>query len=298
MAGHHPAARPGINDDWEALGNRRAVGGHELFVVDVRPDVEEAEPVLVLHGFPSSGADWHHVLPVLAARRRVVIPDLLGYGFSDKPDQPYSLFAQADLVEALASDLGLDAVALVTHDMGDSVGGELLARGIDGTLGFGVERRVLTNGSIYLALADLTDGQKLLRSLPDAALADSTAPGAEALAASLRATLAPDAHADDDCAAMAELIVRGGGNRLLPRIIRYLDERAVHEARWTGAIERHPAPVTVIWGDLDPIARFVMTERLLERRPDAVLVRLDGVGHYPMIEAPERFGAALRAALS
>ena len=66
------------------------------------------------------------------------MPDLLGFGLSDKPDQRYSLFEQADLVEAVAGDLGLDEVALLTHDMGDSVGGELLARSIDGTLSFDV----------------------------------------------------------------------------------------------------------------------------------------------------------------
>ena len=46
--------------------------------------------------------------------------------------------------------------------MGDSVGGELLARSLDGTLGFTVRRRVLSNGSIYIAMAQLTDGQQFL----------------------------------------------------------------------------------------------------------------------------------------
>ena len=66
--------------------------------------------------------------------------DMIGYGLSAKPDAKYSLFSQADVVEACALELGLGDVALVTHDMGDSVGGEILAREIDGNLSFHVTR--------------------------------------------------------------------------------------------------------------------------------------------------------------
>ena len=62
--------------------------------------------MLVLHGFPTSSYDWQHALDVLRARRRVVMLDYPGYGLSAKPDQTYSLFEQADVVEACARELG------------------------------------------------------------------------------------------------------------------------------------------------------------------------------------------------
>jgi pimeloyl-ACP methyl ester carboxylesterase len=258
---------------------------------------DHGPPVLVLHGFPTSSHDWHRVLDRFARRRRVVLPDLLGFGLSDKPDQRYSLFEQADLVEAVAGDLGLDEVALLTHDMGDSVGGELLARSLDGTLSFGVTSRVLTNGSVYIDMAHLTDGQQLLLSLPDERLADRL--GRDALVDALRGTFAPGAVVpDDDVQLAAELILRDGGDRLLPRTIRYVEERREHEGRWTGAIERHPSPLTIVWGDVDPIAIWPMAERVHAARPDATLVRLRDVGHYPMLEAPDELAAALDHALA
>jgi len=253
-------------------------------------------PVLVLHGFPTSSHDWHRVVDLFARRQRIVVPDLLGFGLTDKPDQPYSLFEQADLVEAVARDLGLEEVALVTHDMGDSVGGELLARSLDGTLGFRVTSRVVTNGSIYLGMAHLTDGQQLLLSLPDERLVDG--PGRDALVQALQATFAPGSSVpDEDVGTAADLIVRDGGHRILPRTIRYVEERREHEGRWTGAIERHPSPLTIVWGDADPIALWPMAERLHEARPDATLVRLRDVGHYPMLEAPDALAAALDHAI-
>jgi len=288
-----------IAGDWAQLGERRVVANNEIFVVELSAEREEAEPVIVLHGFPTSSIDWRRVVGPLRARRRVVLFDFLGYGFSAKPDQRYSLFEQADIVEALARELGIDEAVIVAHDMGDSVAGELLARNLDGTLGFQITRRVISNGSIYLDMAQLTDGQQLLLSLPDEMLAEEHALGFELVEAALAATCAPAmVPASDELGAMADAVVREGGDRLLPRLIRYLEERRVHESRWTGAIESHPTPMTIVWGTADPIAVWPMARRLHTARPEATLVELDGVGHYPMVEDPERFGAALIAALA
>ncbi len=284
---------------WTARGEQHQVLGHRLFVVD-QPHAGDGDaelPLLVLHGFPTSSYDWHRVLDPLVRRHRVVLLDLLGFGLSDKPDQRYSLFEQADLVEAVARESGLTEVALVTHDMGDSVGGELLARSLDGRLSFEVTLRVLANGSVYIDMAHLTDGQQLLLALPDERLADGL--GRDALVAALRATFASDAAVpDEDVEVAADLILREGGDQLLPRTIRYVEERREHEGRWTGAIERHPAPLTIVWGDADPIAVWPMAERVHAARPDATLVRLRGIGHYPMLEAPDAFAAALDHALA
>jgi pimeloyl-ACP methyl ester carboxylesterase len=290
----------GLVDDWYARGQMHRVLERDVFVVDVPAATPDpAEPALVVHGFPTSSFEWRSAIDTIAANRRVVLLDLPGYGFSAKPDIAYRLADQADVVEAVARSLALERVALITHDMGDSVGGELLARALDGTLGFEVTRRVLTNGSIYIDMAQLTDGQKLLSALPDESLPEGSGVDVDAMAAALRATFAPGSDvAADESRAMAELVVLADGNRRLPRLIRYIEERRVHERRWTGAIEAHPAPLAVIWGDLDPIAVYPMVEKLQAARRDATVHRLDGVGHYPMVESPTRFNAALAAALA
>jgi pimeloyl-ACP methyl ester carboxylesterase len=291
---------PAVVAEWEARGQMLPRADGDVWVLD-QPAAEDAglEPVLVLHGFPTCSFDWRHVLPALSRQRRVVLFDFLGFGLSSKPDRRYSLRHQADVTEDLCARLGLDRVALVTHDMGDSIGGELLARDLEGGLAIEIRRRVLTNGSIYLELAQLTPGQLFLLDLPDARLDPpagaelSTGDGA-AMRAALAATFSPDHPADDDeLAAQWALIARNGGQHLLPRTIRYIEDRRAEESRYTGAIERHPSPLGVVWGEEDPIAVVAMVDRLLERRPATEAVVLGGVGHYPMIEDPARFGAAL-----
>ncbi len=282
---------------WESRGAYHRIGGHSIFAVDAGPGADErCEPLLVVHGYPTSSFDFAQLVPALAEHRRVVLVDLLGFGLSDKPDTTYTMAGQADVVMGLAAELGLERMALLTHDMGDTVGGELLARHMEGTWPVEITRRVVTNGSIYIAMAHLTAGQQLLLSLPDAVIDEGAAPPADALSASLVATLAPG-HGDVDMTPHAALVVRGGGNRLLARTIRYVEERRANERRFTGAIERHPSPLSIVWGPEDPIAVAPMVEELQKARPDAAVSWIEGAGHYPQLEEPTAYLEALERAL-
>jgi pimeloyl-ACP methyl ester carboxylesterase len=298
------ARAAGCADDvraWAERGTILSLAGHEIFVIDV-PSADpgsEREPLLILHGFPTSSFDWAGHVDALAADRRVVLADFLGFGLSDKPDLHYTMALQADVIVALTAALGIDRLALVSHDMGDTVGGELLARQAEGTWPVEVTRRVVTNGSIYINTAHLTDGQQFLLALPDERLAEGLGPQADGLAASLVATLSPATSLTlDDLRPHGELVVALEGGRVMPRTIRYIEERRANERRFTGAIESHPSPVAVVWGVDDPIAVPAMCDELRAARPDAAITLLDGVGHYPMLEAPEAFLAAVQAGLA
>jgi hypothetical protein len=249
---------------------------------------------VVLHGFPTSSFDFHQVVDALAVDRRVILFDMLGFGLSAKPDRPYRLIDQADLAMALLEELRVDRFGLLTHDIGDTVGGELLARQIEGTWDVEVTDRTLTNGTIFMDLVHLADGQKLLEALPDERLEPGVL-GRAGVVAGLVATFSPTADvAAEEIEAAWELISEEEGERLLPRLARYIEERRQHQDRFTPPLVDHPSPITVVWGIDDPIAGPAMAERLAQARPDARVVLLDGVGHYPMVEAPERFLAALQ----
>jgi pimeloyl-ACP methyl ester carboxylesterase len=278
--------------DWEARGRYVTVDGYKLWTLDVPAQRDTGkDPLLVLHGYPSCSYDWHLILDDLCAERRAVFVDFLGFGLSDKPDIRYSIRMHADHVEGVARELQLTSVALITHDMGDSVGGELLRRSLEGTLAFAVTQRVLTNGSIYINMAQLSTGQQLLLGLDDA---PTELVNADGFRAGLAGTFSPASKVDDDeLDAQWEFADHNRGGRLLPRTIRYIEDRRKEERRYTGAIEEHASPLGVVWGADDPIAVLPMTEKLREARPDAQITVLEDVGHYPMIESPERFAAAV-----
>jgi pimeloyl-ACP methyl ester carboxylesterase len=280
---------------WRGRGKEVALCGRSVFTVDVGPTgPERRPPLLALHGFPTSSFDFHQVVDGLATDRRVLLFDMLGYGLSEKPDTAYTVAAQADVAMALVARLGVVRLGLLTHDVGDTVGGELLARQLEGAWDVEITDRALTNGSIYVDLARLSDGQLLLLALPDERLTDAAAPDRDAVVGGIAATFSSHSSVDDAATtAQWQMIAHLGGERLLPRLIRYVEERRLNERRFTGAIERHPSPLSVVWGGDDPIAVPAMTERLRRARPDLRLAILDGVGHYPMVEAPDRFLGAM-----
>jgi pimeloyl-ACP methyl ester carboxylesterase len=284
------------NTVWEAIGTRRQLCGSVIFTIDapaIGPEIHA--PLLVLHGFPTSSYDYAAVLDGLRAGRRVLLFDMLGFGLSDKPDRAYSMALQADVAAAYMAERGIDRLALLSHDMGDTVGGELLARRAEGTWPVEITQRVVTNGSIYIEQAQLTNGQLLLLGLPDELLPPEIPIDAATLTRGLRDTfsaetpLVPDGWPEDPVPAAAAQIVHGNGHLVLPRLIRYIEERRANERRFTGAIESDLSPLRVVWGLDDPIAVPSMVDTLLGARPEATAVRLEGVGHYPMVEAPQRF---------
>ncbi|MBV8988548.1 MAG: alpha/beta fold hydrolase [Solirubrobacterales bacterium] len=90
----------------------------------------EGRPVVLLHGFPDSGRLWRHQVPALVeARFQVIVPDLRGYGRSDKPEQveAYAMSLLAGDVLAVIGQLGLDRAHVVGHDWGAAVAWSIAA---------------------------------------------------------------------------------------------------------------------------------------------------------------------------
>jgi len=81
-----------------------------------------AAPVLLLHGYPQHWYAWRKVVPLLAERYRLIMPDLRGFGWSDAPFRGYGTEARVDDVLALMDALGLEKAWLVGHEWGGWLG--------------------------------------------------------------------------------------------------------------------------------------------------------------------------------
>jgi len=278
---------------WRARGERVDIQGHGVFVVDEGP--REAPVLLLLHGYPSSSADWEHALPHLTASYRVICHDHLGFGLSDKPDDySYSLFEQADIAVGLWTALGVTGGHVVAHDYGTSVATELAARANRGLLPIHLRGLTLSNGSMLLDLARPRLIQQLLRRRrlgPVVARLASRWMLARNVQAIVRVPLA-----DEELDRMWTLLERDGGRARVPQITRYLDEREQFRGRWLGALESFDGPLHLLWGRHDPVARPAVAEGILATRPDARLTWLE-LGHWPMLEDPRQWAEGLVAGL-
>jgi pimeloyl-ACP methyl ester carboxylesterase len=244
------------------------------------------EPLLLIHGFPTASWDWHYLWEPLAARYRLIACDMLGFGDSAKPrDHDYRLLEQADLQQALLAHLGIDeAVHVLAHDYGDSVAQELLARHEEGR--FRLASCVFLNGGLFPETHRPLLAQRLLLSPLGRFIAWRF--DRRRLGASLRrisGVLSPPDEAELD--AFWTLIAQHDGPAVLHRLIRYIPERRQQRERWVAAMQRTRVPQRVINGADDPISGVHMVARYRQLIGNADSVLLDGVGHYPHIEAPE-----------
>ena len=82
----------------------------------------EGDPILFLHGNPTSSYLWRNVIPHMSGHGRCIAPDLIGMGKSDKPDLEYRFFGHANYVEDFIDALGLSNITLVIHDWGSGLG--------------------------------------------------------------------------------------------------------------------------------------------------------------------------------
>lgn len=279
---------------WFDAGRHVVVDGHRVFIHE-----RGSGPAIVfIHGFPTSGHDWRHVIEQLSGSFRCIALDQLGYGLSDKPERwSYSLFQQADMVEGLLATLGIDDAHIVSHDVGTSLHTELVARANDAALRFTMRKATFLNGSMIKSMAQLTKFQQILE-------APSRVPEARALVAemlpgyvdSLRRLMArPEAVTADDETVMREVMGYRNGHLNIPAVYSYVRERYLHAETWLTALEATTVLTQIVWGVDDPVAVIAMGRQLAERVSHATFVELDGVGHFVPIEAPAEVAAAVLA---
>ena len=280
---------------WRSAGSSESFRGHSIHV-HVRDG--EGTPLLLLHGFPSSSYDWKPLLELMPDRP-VLAFDFLGFGLSDKPrDHTYTLAWQADLAEELVRrHFPGRPVFLVAHDMGTSVSTELFAREIEGRRPFETTGALLFNGSMVVERATLTRSQKALLS-PFGPIATRLS-NRRLFGREFGAIFSPshplsEEEADDQWS----LVCHNGGRTIGNKLIHYVNERRRYHSRWHGAISDWPGQLSLVWGELDPVATTSVLAAVIELRPAVPVERLPELGHYPQIEDPSAIAAAISAAES
>jgi pimeloyl-ACP methyl ester carboxylesterase len=287
---------------WVDSGKYFKFEGLDIFVHTSGEDPMKGHGVLVVHGYPGSSWDFADVASKVQKKSKIVIPDMIGFGQSDTPlkgtfKENFSLLRQADLYEAVAAAEGLKTVILVAHDMGQTVGLELMARQEEGKLPFRIKHAILLNGSTIVDLIKMTPGQEASLKLPDRALTDD--PPKEEWYKDLRPTYGAKMQSKDGEVKKAldsqiAQIYANDGAKVMSNIVRYLLERKEFYDRWVGTFTGfHSAPMTVLWGLDDPVALESMADRVKAWRPETDLYKLKGIGHWPSIEAPDVIAEAI-----
>ncbi len=277
---------------WRQNAEYFAVGDHRIaFWATRKPD--DAKPwLLLIHGFPTSSWDWSAVWPILKPHFNLAALDMLGFGLSDKPKNiAFSLMHQADLQEALLSELGVGEAHLLVHDYGNSVGQELLARQQENGLSFSLKSICFLNGGLF---------PEQHRPLPIQKLGVSPLGGLigfllsrDKLRQNFDQIFGPNTKASDaEIDGHWELIKAQGGVRIFHKLLQYIPERKANRERWVGALVNAAVPIRLIDGGADPISGKHLYDYYKQQVPNADAVLFDTIGHYPQTEAPQEVASA------
>lgn len=274
-------------EEWRSGGELVRAGGREIFTVR---SGSGTEVLLCLHGFPTSSFDYHKVWDTLAARDTVLAFDMAGYGFSEKPrNLDYTTALQADVLEAVLEQFGVRAAHVISHDYGNTIMQELLARRSERGLGFSIKSLCFMNGALFPETHRPILAQKLLigpigpvfgRLIPDVAFKRS-----------LSSVFGDDTRpTQDELRDFVRIFRSNGGKRIAHRLIQYMRERTVHRERWLEALRTIDFPFRFIGGLDDPVSGRHLIDRFRELIPEQKdIVELEGIGHFPHFEAPEAF---------
>lgn len=269
---------------WGAGGDYLSLCGRQIFY---HATANPSKPtLLLLHGFPSSSWDWQPIWAALGRHFQLLAPDLLGFGFSAKPNRrTYTIHGQADIVEALLVARGVDNCHLLVHDYSVSVAQELLARQTERD-SHQYSSCCFLNGGLFPETHRALVTQKLLLG-PLGGLVNRLA-GYRQFAVSFSKVFGPATQpSDDELRAHWWLINQHSGKHLFHNVITYINDRRQHRQRWLTPLVNGAIPLALINGSVDPVSGQHMVERYQELgcRLD-YLAQLPTIGHYPQLEAP------------
>lgn len=234
----------------------------------------EGDPIVLLHGIPTWGFLWHRLLPVLTRSHRVYIPDLLGFGYSDKSDCfDRSIARQAEMIDAWMDHKGLDRAIIVGHDIGGGVALRLAT-----LFPQRVARLCIINSVCY----DSWPIEAMLQfGHPEAYRKLSASQAAVLLKQALKKgfTSSPDAELLEALLSPYRTEV---GKLSLIRDASALNTNLTTEI--TALLPRINVPTLILWGEEDVFQPVKYAERLLTDIPGARLERIREGRHFIVLE--------------
>jgi pimeloyl-ACP methyl ester carboxylesterase len=253
-------------------------------------------PLLLIHGYPFNSFDWAPIWSTLTQRFTVIAPDMMGMGFSAKPvTYEYSVHDHADMHEALLNHLNIDNTHILAHDLGDSVGQELLARHEFGQQAYGevrIDSITWLNGGMFIEAYTPRAAQKLMSRTPLGDLfshVQGSPLSRRLLEPTLREMFGPNTKPTRPMMdVFNQILDYNDGRRVLHKVGRFINDRYVHRNRWVRAMRETEVPMRLIDGPIDPNSGAHMARRYAEviPKPDVVMLA-DDIGHWPQLEAPE-----------
>jgi 2-hydroxy-6-oxonona-2,4-dienedioate hydrolase len=271
---------------WPALGGL-AFSQRYVDAGGIRTRLLEAgdpgQPALILmHGTGGHAEAFMRNLASLARDFHVIAYDLVGHGWSDAPDEPYTLDVYSDHLEALLETLEIDRC----HLSGESLGGWVAAW-------YAAHRPGRVDHLVLAVPGNVTAKPETMARLRDSTRKAVLEVSAENVRTRLEWLFADENRhlvTDELVAVRQSIYERPDAARTVEHVVALQDPeiraRYTWTPEWCGQITQ---PTYILWTEHDPTGPPAEGELLREWIPDSTLYVMPGAGHWPQWERPEEF---------
>jgi 2-hydroxymuconate-semialdehyde hydrolase len=239
-------------------------------------------PVFLIHGIPTNNLMWRKIIPLLAKRHRVIAPDLLNYGKSDKPNNAdVSINAQSHMIVQLMDALGVHRADVVAHDIGGGIAQLIAVKNPERI------RKLVLIDSVCFDSWPIPEFEPLQLPGADAGMSLNE------FVSMMRGFMPNGVYnkgimSNDVIDRYIEPWSTEDGKRAFFRNLRRLNNEYTQAI--TGELNKLPHQTLILWGDKDPFQKPEYAPKLAKAIPNAELVWIKDAGHWLIDEKPDEIG--------
>lgn len=271
--------------EWSEKGEIVSVLGTNVFVIDKG---KSENTLVILHGYATSTIDYHLVLPELSKHYRVILQDLVGFGFSDKPTEyHFNVLEQADVVLELWKKFELKNITLLSHNMGTPIALEILTRQRTTIKNIGITNLIFLNSTISFNYKNTSKESKSALQKFSKRIQMMFTSYAFFKMKMRDFFYDRDALLDQEIEARWTLINHKGGREIIDFLANYSTESKLLWNRWFTTIQENTLLCKVISGKNDFIFSEIEAVCFTKEFNNSKLHFIDNCGHYPMLEKPK-----------
>jgi pimeloyl-ACP methyl ester carboxylesterase len=276
--------------------HRMTVDGVGIFYREAGP--RHAPTIVLLHGFPSSSREFDTLIPLLATRYHLIVPDFPGFGQSDVPSPPsyaYTFDNLARTISRLLEQLKVNEYTFYLHDYGGPIGFRIISAHPER-----LRALIIQNANVYeeglgakwSSIAQYWADPKAHREVFDAFVSLAATEQRHTLGTSHPERYNPDTWTDE----YAHLSRLGQRAIQADLLYNYRTNVASYPA-WQAWLRKHKPPTLVVWGRNDPSFIAAGAEAFKRDLPDAEIHPLDA-GHFALDEKNDEIASLILAFLA
>lgn len=230
------------------------------------------ETIVLVHGLGASAERWEYVIPLFNKYFRVIVPDLIGFGYSDKPLVDYTSEFFSKFLKNFLKKIGVEKLKIIGSSLGGQISAGYVSENMDS-----IEKLVLVS--------------------PSGAMTHST----PALDAYVMAALYPDKEVAEN----AYQMMAGPDQKINAKIIEdFVTRMKLPNAKMAfmstllgfknaenilETLKTISIPTLIVWGGRDPVIPIKYADSFVSSIKDCRFYRMDNCGHTPYVDEPEKF---------